>query len=255
MVFLLQLLRLAYAAASSSRTSSIGVFVIAVVVGGIVSPTTATAATFTVEPTQVVLSARSSGVLLTLTNGSDDTLRFELSVFGWNQSASGEIELQPTQDIVFFPSLLTLAPHETRKVRVGSVAAFGVREKTYRIFVEEMPPPVPPTNGVRVMTKMGIPIFLRPAKEVASATLGGLGQQNGTLRFSLSNAGTVHFVPKAVRVRGLTGSTQVFDQALTGWYILAGGRREFEMVAPQVDCAKVTAVVVDVQFGTERLEE
>jgi fimbrial chaperone protein len=255
MMFLSRLLCWPGAASRGSRSPVVVALALLLGVSGIASPSTGSAATFTVEPTQVILSARSSGVLLTLTNGGDDTLRFELSVFGWTQSPSGEVQLQPTDDIVFFPSLLTLAPHESRKVRVGSVTALGMREKTYRIFVEELPPPAPPTSGVRVLTKMGIPIFLRPAKEVASATLSDLGQQNGTLRFSLGNAGTVHFVPTEVRVRGLDGSTEVFDHLLNGWYILAGGRREFEMMAPQADCARVTAVVVNVQFGSDTLEE
>jgi len=255
MMFLSRSVHSPYSASTGSRWATAFLVGVVSVVGGIVSPATVSAATFTVEPTQVVLSARSSGVLLTLSNGGDETLRFELSVFAWIQSPSGEVQLQPTEDIVFFPSLLTLGPHESRKVRVGSVTALGMREKTYRIFVEELPPPVPPASGVRVLTKMGIPIFLRPAKEVASATLSDLGQQNGTLRFSLSNAGTVHFVPKEVRVRGLVGSTEVFDHLLNAWYILAGGRREFEMMAPQADCAKVTAVVVNVQFGADTLEE
>src|SRR5688572_25193200 len=122
----------------------------------------AAAASFTVDPTQIYLSGRSSSVLLTLHNESKDTLRFQLSVFAWAQSASGEMRLEPTQDIVFFPSLLTLKPDETRRVRVGSTAAFEAREKTYRIFVEELPPVDRAGNrgGVRVLTKMGIPIFM-----------------------------------------------------------------------------------------------
>jgi P pilus assembly chaperone PapD len=68
------------------------------------------AATFTVEPTQIVFSNRTNSVLLTLRNESTETLRFELSVFKWDQSPSGEMQLEGTEDIVFFPALLTLAP-------------------------------------------------------------------------------------------------------------------------------------------------
>ena len=204
-------------------------FVAVWVVGGFSSPTAAAATTFTVEPTQIFLSARTSGVLLTLINGGDETLRFELSAFSWTQSTTGEIQLAPTDDIVFFPSLLTVGPGESRKVRVGSVASPDVREKTYRIFVEELPPTEKPVSGVRVLTKMGIPIFIRPAKEVASATLNGLGQRNGKLHFALGT--------------------------LAGWYVLAGSHREFEVEFPQAECSRVTSVVVNVAFGTDTLEE
>jgi fimbrial chaperone protein len=108
---------------------------------------------------------------------------------------------------------------------------------------------------VRVLTKMGIPIFVRPVKEVATATLNDLRQQNGTLRFTLTNAGTVHIVPQSIKVRGLAGSAAAFDQDLEGWYVLAGGRREFELAFPKNTCAQVTSIVVDIQFASAKLQE
>jgi fimbrial chaperone protein len=215
-----------------------------------------TAATFTVDPTQIFLSGRTGSVLLTLRNESDDTLQFQLTVFTWAQSASGEMQLEATEDIVFFPTLLTLKPKETRRVRVASATAQEVREKTYRIFVEELPPTNPaPGSGIRVLTKMGIPIFVRPVKEVATATLSDLRQQDGALRFTLANAGTVHVVPQRIKVRGLTGSNTAFDRELEGWYVLAGGRREFDMAFPKNACAQVTSIVVDIQFASGKLQE
>jgi fimbrial chaperone protein len=215
----------------------------------------ASAATFTVDPTQIFMSNRSGSVLLTLRNESTETLRFQLSVFAWTQSPSGEMQLVPTEDIVFFPTLLTLKPSETRRVRVGNATGFEAREKTYRIFVEELPPESQAHDGVRVLTKMGIPIFLRPAKEVASATLNDLRQQEGALRFTLANAGTVHIVPQSIKVRGLAGSKTAFERELDGWYVLAGGRREFEMAFPKSECAHVTSIVVDMQFASAKLQE
>lgn len=216
---------------------------------------TAAAATFTVEPTQIFFAGRTNSVLVTLRNESTENLRFELSAFAWSQSPTGEMQLEPTEDIVFFPSLLTLAPGESRKVRVGSATSLEAREKTYRIFVEELPPLERSTNGIRVLTRMGIPIFLRPAKELASATVSGLGLQGRTLRFTVANDGSVHFVPKDIRVRGLAGSSTAFEQELEGWYVLAGGRRDFELALPDADCAQITSLLVDVQLGTESLQE
>jgi len=216
---------------------------------------TADAATFTVDPTQIFLSGRTNSVLLTLHNESAETLRFQLSVFAWTQSPSGQMQLEPTEDIVFFPSLLTLKPTETRRVRVGRATTLDVREKTYRIFVEELPPVEKVVEGVRVLTKMGIPIFVRPAKEVASATLNDLRQQNGILRFTLANEGTVHVVPQSIRVRGLAGTTTAFERELDGWYVLSGGRREFDMPFPKTECAHVTSIVVDVQFASGKVQQ
>jgi fimbrial chaperone protein len=214
----------------------------------------ASAATFTVDPTQIFLSSRTTSVLLTLHNESTETLSFQLSVFSWAQSNTGEMQLQPTQDIVFYPPLLTLKPSETRRVRVGTATAFDMKEKTYRIFVEELPPPTA-TKGVRVLTKMGIPIFLRPAKEVATAGLANLRQQDGLLKFTLSNEGTVHLIPRTIKVRGLTGTSSAFEQEVEGWYVLAGGHRDFDTALPKTGCSQVSSIVVDVQFESAQVQE
>jgi len=214
----------------------------------------AAAATFTVDPPQIFLFNRTGSVLLTLHNESTETLSFQLSVFAWAQSNSGEMQLQPTQDIVFYPPLLTLKPSETRRVRVGTATNFDVREKTYRLFVEELPPTDAP-KGVRVLTKMGIPVFLRPAKEVATAALTNVRQQDGMLKFTLANVGTVHIVPRSVKVRGLAGSATAFEKTLDSWYVLSSGRRDFEMALQKNGCAQVTSIVVDVQFESGQVQE
>lgn len=219
--------------------------------------TAAEGATFTVDPTQIHLSAGTGSVLLKLRNESTGTLRFQLSVFKWTQSASGEMVLEPTQDIVFFPSLLTLAPAEERRIRVGSATTFDASEKTYRIFVEELPPLAGDTasNGVRVLTKMGIPIFLRPAKAMAAAALTNLRREDGQFKFDLANSGTVHFVPQHVRVRAFAGANPVFEQALDSWYVLSGGRRDFATELPVAGCAAVTSLLVEVEFNSTPLVE
>ncbi len=223
---------------------------------GLFLTTAAEAATFSVNPTQIALAPRSTSALLTLRNESDQNLRFELSVFAWSQSASGEMKLEPTSDIVFFPALLTLKPQEERKVRVGSVTQAAGHEKTYRIFVKELPPVEGAGGGgVRVLTTMGIPIFVRPEKEVATAALNELRHSSGQLQFALANTGTVHFIPQQITVRGLADGIQVFEKQVEGWYVLAGGRRDFGVPVPPEQCAQVTSLRVHVEFASAMLEE
>ena len=221
-----------------------------------VSP--ASAATFSVNPTQIFLSGRTTTALLTLRNDSDEPLRFQLSAFAWEQKPDGEMVLNATQDVVFFPAMLTLAPKEERRVRIGSVLPASAQERTYRIFVEELPPAQAQTAGaaVRVLTKMGIPIFVRPEKQVAAATLGDLSLRGDSVGFTVSNTGTVHFVPEKITVRAMgdRGDT-LFTRELPGWYILAGGRRDFALAMPRPECGRVKGLAVDVAFSSTVLKE
>ena len=218
----------------------------------------ASAATFSVNPTQIFLGGRTTSALLTLRNDSDEVLRFQLTAFAWGQSVAGEIELADTQDVVFFPALLTLKPREERKIRIGSTVASGAVEKTYRIFVEELPDggATNEATAVRVLTKMGIPIFVQPVKQSANATLNALGLRDGNLHFTVANTGTVHFVPQDIKVRGMAANgDQLFEQQLTAWYILPGGRRDFDMAIAAAECGRTESLVVEVGLGQTALKE
>ena len=216
------------------------------------------ASSFSVNPTQIYLTSKSTSAILTLRNESDESLRFQLTVFAWDQSVQGEMKLQPTSDIVFFPTLLTLAPKESRNVRVGAATPFDTVEKTYRIFVEELPPQAPQggQSAVRVLTKMGVPIFLHPTRTQAQAGLRDLMVKEGVFTFNVRNTGNVHFVPEAVRVYGVNRAGEVvLDKQLEGWYILAGGVRAYEVKLPAPDCSALTALSLDVRIAGSALKE
>jgi len=216
------------------------------------------ASSFAVNPTQIFLTSKSTSAILTLRNESDESLRFQLTVFAWDQSARGEMKLQPTADIVFFPTLLTLAAKESRNVRVGAATPFEAVEKSYRIFVEELPPQAtgPGQSAVRVLTKMGVPIFLQPTRAQAQAGLRDLMVKDGLMTFSIRNTGNVHFVPETVRVHGMNRAGEVvLDKQLDGWYILAGGVRAYEVRLPVADCSALAALAVDVRIAGSALKE
>jgi fimbrial chaperone protein len=216
------------------------------------------AASFTVNPVQVFLSGTTKSALISVKNETDQPLRFQLSLVAWNQAPDGQMQTAPTQDVVVFPPLLTLQAKEERKVRVGVTVAPGATERTYRLFVEELPPTdsQDAVNGVRMLTKMGIPIFLQPAKPTARAVLRDLTIKDGHLGFRLENQGTMHFVPQAVRVVGLDGGgLTLFEQKPNAWYVLAGGVRIFDVTVPQPSCAQLRSVVVDIQLNQSTLKE
>jgi fimbrial chaperone protein len=249
---------------ASPRRRRTGIVCLALAVGALVvgQATPASAAAFSVDPTLIRLSPRTSSILLKVRNESDEVVRLQLSAFAWAQSVEGEMQLQPTDDVIFFPVLLTLEPGQQRTVRVGTSAAYGAVEKSYRLFLEELPPqPRKDEQGtaVHVLTKMGIPIFLQPQSVRAQAGIRDVGLIGGTLGFALENGGTVHFVPEVVRVVGLgsTGDTLI-DRKLQSWYVLAGSARRFTLSLAAPECSRIRALAIEALVnGTavkERLE-
>lgn len=233
------------------------VLLAALLIGAGRSP--AAASTFTVNPTQVALSAQTSSRLVTLRNQSQETLRFQVSTFFWSQTPQGEMVLAPTRDVVVFPSLLTLAAGEERRIRVGFTGPIGATEVTYRIFVEELPPssPVISTDrGVRVLTRMGIPVFIQPSRPMGRIELTAPQLQSGRLSFALRNTGNVHVLPRNIKLRGTdTTGAVVLEQSVPGWYVLADSVRNYEFELPAASCPDLASLSVHVQVGDTTLEE
>lgn len=209
-------------------------------------------ATFRVTPIRVVFDQSASSALLTLTNESTEELRFQISVFQWGQaSGTGEMQLTPTTDIMFFPRLLTLGPGKEQKVRVGTNVKPGPAEKTYRIFFEELPSLQKAASGgaqVKIITKMGVPIFISPASSNPAADVTNLTVKDGRLSFQVRNGGNVHFVVLSVRVVGLgSEGNVVFDRQRDGWYVLSGDSRTYDLEVPAGECPRVKSVRIEVQ--------
>lgn len=225
----------------------------------IVAAPSAHAADFTVNPIQIFLGGQVQSAILTARNASGEPLRFQLNVFAWSQDPTGQMRLAPTTDIIFFPRLLTLAPGEQRIVRVGTAAPPGPVERTYRLFVEELPAvatEATPPGAVRVLARLGIPIFVQPTVGRPELRLGRLSLQAGRMIFELRNAGTKHVVPHEVHVRGLDASGgPVWERALDGWYVLAGESRIYHVALGRDECVRTRTVVVDVTAGEQVLTE
>lgn len=216
----------------------------------------AVASAFTVTPVRILLGRGVNSALLTVKNDSTEAIRFQISLQAWNQAPNGDMELSDTKDLVFFPTMMELKPSEQKNVRVGSTFKGPVTtERSYRIFFEELPPPQvalkpdekQPGAQVKVLTKMGIPIFIQPPSSVVKGEIGGLAVNGRTVALDVRNAGNSFFTVTVVTVAGISKSgATTFEKKQDGWYVLAGGFRHFQFEIPVEACATTDHVRVDV---------
>ncbi len=216
----------------------------------------ANASAFTVTPVRIFLGAGTTSALLTVRNDSTEPISFQISLRAWNQAPDGDMQLSDTKDLVFFPAMMVLQPAEEKRVRVGSAFKAAVTtERSYRIFFEELPPPqvTTATTGtaggaqVRVLTKMGVPIFVQPPAPVVKADLTNVSVADRSVSFDVRNIGNSFFIVNGATATGLSKSgATTFTKQQDGWYVLAGGPRHFQLAIPAEACAGTDRIRVNI---------
>jgi len=209
-----------------------------------------------VSPILVELTRDSRTALVTVRNAGTTPERYQVKVFDWAQDEKGQMSLSPTPDLVAFPAVLELAPGASRSVRVGTELAPPGSERSYRLFLEEMPPPQESAtqNKVRVLTRIGIPIFVEPPVMAPKAELAGPTVHGHEISFSIRAAGNVRIRPTAVRLSFRdSGDHAVVEKDLNAWYVLAGGERAYTVDLDPAACPRASAAVVVVQLESGEL--
>jgi len=234
-------------------------FFLSLVFGLSLKPSTAWAGNYSVNPINVVLSPRVSTTLLKLRNQDNSPGSFQFKVFKWEQNAQGEDKLTPTEDIILFPSLLTVESQGERQIRLGSKVPINTVEKTYRLIVEELPTKTSKTtqNAVQILTNLSIPIFLQPSQTNQSGKMGQLAIKKGHLSFEINNTGNVNLRPQKITVQGLSATGEkIIETSVNTWYILAGNTKSYSVeLPPKEKCNGVKKLVVEVKTAKTTFKE
>ncbi len=204
-------------------------------------------AAVSVTPTRIMLSKAQPTQLLTLTNQANDASRFQASVFAWRQTRDGKIKLDPTNDVVAFPPLFSIAGKDVRNIRVGMTGTQGVTEKDYRIIVQELPhapkPGVP--VEIQMLTRFSIPIFVAPVgAAVIDTHIEDAALAQGTLSFTVVNQGTLHTEISKLVATGTGADGTTFDVSTPGWYLLAGEHRVYHVQITSAMCRRTRKIAI-----------
>ena len=214
----------------------------------LVTAGTAHASRFAVSPTRIDLAGVHRVGSVTIANRSNEAVRFEVTAVTWSEDDSGTMKVEPTEDLIIYPTLLTIAAGAKREVRVATTRKPGAREVPYRIIVTELPalaaPDATGPTQIKMLTRMSIPVFLPPLKEKISGSVTAELAGDG-LSIGLRNSGTVHVKVATLRVIGEGPSGVVFDRSLKGWYLLSGGTRRYSLPVTAADKAKLSRVRVE----------
>lgn len=228
---------------------AVAIFFLFFLSAALLNPSPGHAATFEVTPLRFSFSGAKGSDILNVKNESDGNLQVQIKAYEWTQDAEGTDVYAETKDVIFFPRILNLKQGEARIIRVGLKTTPGKRERTYRMYIEEMPgKEVVQGTTLRTLLRIGIPVFLTPATTEARGTLEGLkSEAGGKISFLIKNQGNVHFIVRLIKIIGQDyNGSDLFSDESQGWYLHAGAAKAFSREIPKNSCPKVKRVKVEV---------
>jgi len=216
-------------------------------------PVAVRAGDWRVSPIRLDLGRDAKSGAVTVSNDSDDRLQVQMKAFEWTQDADGKDRYVETGEILFFPRLMILEGKEERILRAGIRIPAAAKEKTYRLFIEEIPGPRKAEGvNVAVAIRFGVPIFVKPLKEEVRGEVGAMTMSAGALLVPVNNTGNVHFVIQSILLRGRNGAgEEIFSRELSGWYLLSGVSRGYTTEVPPGACE--TMAVIEAEVKTDKL--
>src|SRR5438477_2258462 len=130
------------------------------------------AAEFTVSPIRLDFEPGRRSATVTVANDDPRPLRLQLKLMEWTQDATGMDVYTESDELVYFPKLVSVQPNDRRLVRVGIKSPAGAAERTYRLFLDELPDTAPAAaSGLSFSIRFALPIFLPAAQPHASAVI------------------------------------------------------------------------------------
>jgi fimbrial chaperone protein len=188
---------------------------------------TAQAGSFSVNPVRVTLSAKEAVAAVTVRNESTEQTVVQLETFNWSQQ-QGKDSLEPTNEVLATPPILTIPPGASRIVRVGlRRPADPQRELTYRLTLREVPPPDPLPQALRVALLISMPIFVDPPRPAAADIHWRAARtKQGQIRLQAQNIGFAHTQLGKVEITRADGGAAIASRDMAE-YVLPNNSREW----------------------------
>lgn len=195
----------------------------------------ATAASLQVSPVTLSFQAAQPALGISLRNTGDAPLTGQVRVFAWRQDGKDDV-LEPVKTLVASPPMVLIPPQGEQLVRVVRTdRAPADHEQTFRLLIDELPPPQGASNpgevsgGVNFRLRYSIPVFVPLAGAPGEPKLSwSLRQHDGGWFLAAANQGGSHAQLSAVTLTPAKGESFEVAAGLLG-YALAGSGREWRL--------------------------
>lgn len=179
-----------------------------------------------ISPIYLEVSQENPSTILTLTNNNSTPMSYEITAKQWSQANNQDI-LTPTDQLIISPPIVKIQPKETQIIRIEPrefLSALPPKaittEKSYRVFIDELPDRSQKNQGVTLITNFSLPFFVATDQPKKQLLWDMKTQPKNEFEIQATNMGNEH-----VRVTHLAlrePHHQAFSQQNVLTYILPG---------------------------------
>jgi fimbrial chaperone protein len=209
---------------------------------------------FTINPIRMELGGQAKTGAFVIRNDGKQQLSFQLRGMSWTQDAAGQDQYEEASDLVFFPRILVVDSEKEAVVRVGVRQTVVPVEKTYRLFIEELPQPAaaaasaPKGAALTVLIRFGAPIFVKPVHPQDKLEIEHFELAGGTVRLTLRNSGNQHQLVEGINLKGFgAGAESLYATTLADRYLLAGTVKQYTAAIPKATCETLSSLVAEIK--------
>lgn len=193
-------------------------------------PGVVVAGQFTVNPVRIFMATKDRTTSVTVVNEGTSDLVMQADLYAWRQTASGQDELIPTDDLIAAPPILKLAPGAKQVVRMAMLKPMSATEQlTYRVIIREIPEVKPPEPGVQLQIALAfsLPIFITPPGAKHQLVCDVQRAAPNVAQAVCENKGTAY--TQATQFKFIDANGKTLLSSDSGGYILPGAKRSFEL--------------------------
>jgi len=188
----------------------------------------ATAQALSVLPVNVLFSPGQRASSLTVSNTGTSETAIQIRAYAWRQK-DGDDQLADSDAVVLSPPIARMAPGSSQVIRLILRQPPQGREATYRILIDQIPPPAEP-GVVHMVLRLSIPIFAQPPTRAVPHVQFHLEIDSGKLILVGINDGLSHELIHDIVLTTADGR-KLKEESGAGPYILAGSTRRWPIAA------------------------
>lgn len=191
----------------------------------------ARAQALSVLPVNIQMAPGQGATTMTVTNHGDTETSIQIRAYAWGQP-EGEDLLTGSDAVLVSPPLATIPAHGSQVVRIVLRQRPEGREATYRILMDQIPPPAEP-GQVRVVLRISIPIFAQPATRAVAHVRFTIERDHQQAYLVAANDGGHHEAIRDVVLS--TSDGHQFKTVPSIPYVLGGATRRWPLATKDFD--------------------